>query len=128
MATRRRIALTLLVLPMAVCAQDWVPYANSEKGDKGSLDRATLVINGPVRKIWTMLERAEPVTFKGEPLKTWMALVEVHCDERKHRSLQEAGYDPDGAMIYEARFEGPARPIGAGTMGQIRLEAICGLR
>jgi hypothetical protein len=57
-----------------------------------------------------------------------MALVEVHCDERKHRSLQEAGYDPDGAMIYEARFEGPARPIGAGTMGQIRLEAICGLR
>ena len=128
MACNFRIALTLLVLPIAVCAQDWVPYANSEHGDKGSLDRATLVIDGPVRRIWTMLERAEPVFFKGEPLKTWMALVEVHCGERKHRSLREAGYHPDGVMFYEARFEGPVRPIVAGSMGQVRLEAICGLR
>lgn len=122
-----RTVLTLLLLPLAVCAQDWVPYANSEHGDKGFLDRSTLQVEGQRRSIWTMLERAEPVTFKGEPLKTWMARVEVHCGERMHRSLQEAGYRPDGLMFYEARFEGPTRPIVPGTMGEIRLEAICGL-
>ena len=120
--------LLFLMLPIAAGAQDWVPYANSETGDKGFLDRATLQVQGQSRRIWTMLERAEPVTFKGEPLKTWMARVEVHCDERMHRSLQEAGYRPDGVMFHEARFEGPVRPIVEGTMGQIRLETICGLR
>lgn len=120
-------AVLLLIVPLAAGAQDWVPYADSEQGDKGFLDRSTLEVDGQNRKVWTMLERAVPVTFKGELMKTWMAQVEVHCDERTHRSLHEVGYRSDGVMIYEARFQGPVRPIVALTMGQIRLEAICGL-
>ena len=115
-------------MPLATKAQDWLTYAQSEHGDKGFLDRSTLQVDGPHRTVWTMLERANPVTFKGELLKTWMAKVEVHCDERTHRSLHEVGYRPDGVMFYEARFEGPVRPVVSLSMGQIRLEAICGLR
>jgi hypothetical protein len=121
------LAILVLALPLVAGAQDWVPYAHSEQGDKGFLDRSTLEVDGPRRTVWTMLERAVPVAFKGELLKTWMAKVEVRCDERTHRSLREVGYRPDGVMFYEARFEGPVRPIVALTMGQVRLEAICGL-
>lgn len=120
-------AILLLVVPLAAGAQDWVPYAHSEQGDEGFLDRSTLEVDGPSRTVWTMLERAVPVKFRGETLKTWMAQVEVRCDERTHRSLHEVGYGPEGVMFYEARFQGPVRPVVALTMGQIRLEAICGL-
>lgn len=121
-------AILVLMVPLTAGAQDWVHYADSEQGDRGYLDRATLAVDGASRTVWTMLERAVPVTFRGEALKTWMAKVEVHCDERTHRSLHEVGYRPDGVMFHEARLEGPVRPIVAQSMGQIRLEAICGLR
>lgn len=111
-------AVLLRVMPLAAGAQDWVLYADSEHGDKGFLDRSTLEVEGQCRTIWTMLERAEPVTFKGEPLKTWMAKVEVRCDERAHRSLHEAGLRPDGVMFHEARFEGPIRPSSRGRWGR----------
>lgn len=115
-------------LPLAVSAQQWVRYAGSPGGDEGYLDLSSLQVRDGTRTIWTRLEKSEAISHRGEPLKTWFALTQVICEHRMHRTLQEAGYRPDGSLLFDTEAQSVEfRSVVPSTMGESRLIAICDL-
>ena len=123
----RTILCSLVFVPGVSAAQDWLVYSTLKDGSRHSVDRTSLVKKMWTRRVWTMVEPAAPVALDGRHVQTWMALVEVNCEERTHRGVREVGYANDGSPVYEARAAAPLRAVVPESVGAARLEAICAI-
>ena len=123
-----RLVLVLcmyLICGQAALAAEWVPYSESNEGDKSYLDAESITVRGDKRIAWTKVEKAAPVAYEGGVLSSWMALIEVDCKAKTQRTISEVGYHPDGSMLYQFPEQNKASAVVPESVGEIRLEAMC---
>ena len=73
-------------------ASDWVSVGMSDAAVYG-IDRASIEKDGPLRRVWTMLDYREPQkTSQGKAYLSSRALMEMECAKRQVRTRSMSLY------------------------------------
>ncbi|NBW54079.1 MAG: hypothetical protein EBR42_02070 [Betaproteobacteria bacterium] len=86
------LCLSLVALPWCASAADWVALGLADIGTYG-IDRASIEKEGPLRRVWTMLDYREPQkSAQGKTYLSSRALMEMECTKRQVRTRSMALY------------------------------------
>jgi hypothetical protein len=86
------VCLCFSTLAMGAHASDWVSLGLADHGTYG-IDRASIEKDGPLRRVWTMLDYREPQkTSQGKSYLSSRALMEMECAKRQVRTRSMSLY------------------------------------
>jgi hypothetical protein len=86
------VCLSLGALSLCANAADWVALGLADIGTYG-IDRASIEKQGPVRRVWTMLDyRDAQKTAQGKIYLSSRALMEMECAKKQVRTRSMALY------------------------------------
>ncbi len=107
---------------------DWIPVANSPKGDTFSVDPTTKKRSGEMVRIWGLTTYKAAEVYSGIAFLSLQELFEYDCKDGRDRSLKQIAYsgtDGSGTVVAEVTPKADWRPVSPGSVASIVLGSVC---
>ena len=127
-ASQLLLAAAAAVVPAAgISAQPagtprWERFFDHEEGGDSALDRASLVRNGAVVRVWARWDRS---AVADSPFREANILEEVNCEARTAQILAFVAWDRQGSEIARNQQPGAAETAAPGTVGAALIDTVC---
>lgn len=123
---KKVLLMAAAIVAAAPAFAEWVPVVETEDGRSAYyMDMSTVQRSGSLRRVWVVMNLETP-----EPsgIKSYKALEEYDCSERKSRPLQVQGYaGPMGSGSAIGPFSGAMNWLyhGPESIGLAMTQAVC---